>query len=71
MERFASAFVRNPDGSWFCRRAVHFVGAQGPLTTTPGVSYRKGKPLMGYDIAQWLDEWRHHQVAPIGIQFFE
>lgn len=68
-DNFWNAFVRNPDGSWFCRTTTHLIGPQGPLSVTPGVTYRKGKPVRGYDIAQWLDDWNDHRVAPVGIQF--
>jgi hypothetical protein len=70
MEKFAEAFVRNPDGSWFCRAPVHFTGPQGPLTTTPGATYRRGHPLNGYDIARMLDDWYNARVPPIGIRFY-
>jgi len=67
-QKFTQAFVRNPDGSWFCR-AVHIIGPQGPMTMTPGITYRKGKPIQGYDVASWLDRWNDHQVEPVGVQF--
>jgi hypothetical protein len=69
IEKFARAFVRNNDGSWFCREPVHLVGPNGPMTTTPGVTYRRGKLSQGYDLAMWLDEWHDHQTAPIGVHF--
>ncbi len=69
MDVFADAFVRNEDGSWLCRRAVHFVGPQGPMSAAPGVTYRRGQVLRGYDIAQWLDDWRDRKVRPVGIRF--
>jgi hypothetical protein len=67
LEKLAAAFVRNPDGSWFCRDVVHFVSHNGPMSTTPGVTYRRGKAVQGYDIAAWLDEWHERRVAPIGV----
>jgi hypothetical protein len=71
IDKFARAFVRNPlDGSWFCREAVHIVGPNGPMTVTPGVTYRKGKPAQGYDVAQWLDDWHERQLQPAGVEFF-
>ena len=69
MEKFAQAFVRSGDQSWLCRSAVHFVGAHGPFTCTPGVTYRKGSPINGYDIAQMLDEWYEYHRQPVGIAF--
>ena len=70
IDKFARAFVRNPlDGSWFCREPVNVEGPSGPLTTTPGVTYRKGKAVQGYDLAQWLDDWHEHGAQPAGIRF--
>ena len=69
MQRIVSAFVQNPDGSWFCRAPVHIVGPKGPATTTPGVTYRRGKLLNGYDVAQWLDEYKAHGASPLGVDF--
>jgi len=69
IEKFTRAFVRNPDGSWFCREPVVILGPNGQWTTTPGVTYRRGKAVQGYDVAQWLDDWHNHQAAPLGIEF--
>jgi hypothetical protein len=68
--RFAEAFVQNTDGSWFCRAPAHFLGRNGPHTTTPGVTYRRGRPTQGYDIAEWLDNWTKSGHPPVGIEFF-
>lgn len=67
-KKFPDAFVRNPDGSWFCRMPAELTGPNGPATTTPGVSYRRGKLLNGYDIAAWLDQWDATGEAPLNIQ---
>ena len=69
MQKFADAFVRNPDGSWFCRAPVHFVGPSGPFTATPGATYRRGRTMSGYDIAAWLDGWHEQKREPLGIVF--
>jgi hypothetical protein len=69
IRKFANAFVRDGDGSWFCRAPAHFLGPYGPMTVTPGVTYRRGEPIDGYDIARWLDEWESRQQAPIEIAF--
>ena len=61
--------MRNPDGSWFCREPVHIVGHHGPMTTTPGVIYRRGKTVQGYDVARWLDDWHGMRLQPIGVRF--
>jgi hypothetical protein len=70
MKRFADAFVRNPDGSWFCRAPAEFVTHEGVRrSVTPGATYRLGKPLDGIDIARWLEEWNAHGVQPPGVEF--
>lgn len=69
IDKFVRAFVQNPDGSWFCREPVHIIGANGAWTTTPGVTYRKGKLVNGYDVAGWLDAWHQDGVSPIGVEF--
>jgi len=67
--KFPDGFVRNPDGSWFCRSPRHFIGPSGPMTTTPGVTYRRGAPLNGYDVGAWLDDWERTRQLPLNIQF--
>jgi hypothetical protein len=69
IDKFARAFVRNPDGSWFCREPVQIIGPNGPMTATPGVTYRQGRPVQGYDLAQWLDDWHAREAPPAGIEF--
>ena len=71
VQRFAEAFVRNRDGSWFCRAPVQFMAVAGEIhTVTPGVTYRRGKLVHGVDIAQWLDDWHAHGASPPGVNFF-
>ena len=70
MQKFADAFVRNPDGSWFCRAPAEFIPPTGDrVTVTPGVTYRVGKLAHGWDVARWLNEWTQHGRAPIGVSF--
>ena len=69
MENFAGAFVRNPDGSWLCRKRVHVVGPYGPFTIREGTTYRAGEAVLGYDIGNWLDDWITNKTIPIGVEF--
>ena len=69
MDKFANCFVRNPDGTWFCRAPIHIIGPNGPVTTTPGTSFRPGKLLNGYDIGAWLEAWNETGRAPLNVQF--
>ena len=70
IERFARAFVRAGEGSWFCRDAVRIVGPNGPASTTPGVTYIAGQKLLGqYDVAAWLDAYAATGKAPVGVDF--
>lgn len=64
IEKFARAFVREGKGAWLCTAPAHIVGPQGPMTTTPGVTYRRGKLSAAYDL--WLDEWHEYEREPIG-----
>jgi len=51
------AFERNLDGSWTSRRwfSMKTVAAP-PVRVAPGVTFRRGVPFLGYDVAGWLDE---------------
>jgi hypothetical protein len=70
VQKFAEAFVRNPDGSWFCRARAEFVAPDGErMNVTPGASYRRGKLYSGQDIARWLDDWNAHRAVPPGVVF--
>lgn len=70
MQKFADAFVRNEDRSWFCRAPVQFMLPSGDVVTvTPGVTYRRGKLFHGVDIARWLDEWTTQGVRPLEVHF--
>jgi len=69
MHKFYEAFVQNPDGSWFCRAPAQLIGPNGPYSTTPGITYRRGRPIQGYDIAEWLDAWKTEGQRPVGIEF--
>ena len=70
MQKFADAFVRNADGSWFCRAPAEFVAHSGVrMSVTPGATYRRGRPFNGMEIARWLDDWDAHGTQPPGVEF--
>ena len=70
MDRFAVNFVRDADGSWRCHAQARFKTADGiPVVILPGAVYRRGSPLHGYDVAEWLDHWTETGVRPYGIEF--
>jgi hypothetical protein len=71
VKKFAEAFVRNADGSWFCRAPAEFViPERGRFDVTPGVTYRRGhSPVGGADVAKWLDEWHSDGAMPPGVKF--
>jgi hypothetical protein len=70
VQKFAEAFVRNPDGSWFCRAPGEFVHPNGErVSVTPGVTYRRGGSLHGIDVARWLDDWANHGKQPPDVVF--
>jgi hypothetical protein len=70
MQKFADCFVRNPDGSWFCRAPAEFIDPHGERhSLTPGVTYRPGRGFAGVDIAKWLDDWQRAKITPAGFSF--
>jgi len=43
------------EGEWLCRAPVTIHGPQGAIQATPGVVYRKGRLVQGFDLAAFLD----------------
>ena len=54
-QRLVDAFVRVREGEWLCRAPVTIHGPRGAISPTPGVVYHKGRPLQGFDVAEFLD----------------
>ena len=51
------AFEQNPDGSWQpVRRMVIELEGTGRISVGPWMVFKRGRKLMGHDIARWLDE---------------
>jgi hypothetical protein len=67
MERLPHAFARIRDGEWFCVAPLAFETPLGRVATTPGVTYRRGKKISGFDIAEALDVWRDTGQLPAKI----
>lgn len=64
MYRLEEAFVRIRPGEWFCRAPITLSTPAGTVTCTPGVTYRKGRPIGPFDVAQMLDEWTDSGHVP-------
>ena len=50
------AFEKEKDGSWRCVRTVTIKGARGLIQLPVGMSFTKGIPYMGVEVAERLDE---------------
>ncbi len=50
------AFRHNPDGTWSCVAPVTLDHPKGRVQITPGSTFTRGKPFMGVDVAEWLDQ---------------
>lgn len=55
MQQVPQGFTRVRDGEWFCTAPTTFQTPVGPVTTTPGVTYRSGRMIFGFDVAHALD----------------
>lgn len=55
MQRVPQGFTRVREGEWFCTAPATFLTPVGPVTTTPGVTYRSGRMISGFDVATALD----------------
>jgi hypothetical protein len=70
MQRVDECFVYVKDGEWFCRAPCEFDGPAGRVTCTPGVTYRRGRPHQGVDVAATLDECKATGHIPPNYSFF-
>ena len=52
----AQAFEKDPEGNWLCVRGCMINIKDKDLVFTQGMTFTKGEPFMGVDVANWLDE---------------
>ncbi len=52
----SDAFKKNADGSWQCAMACALDMNNKEIIFTKGMSFSRGAPFMGVDVAKWLDE---------------
>ncbi len=52
----AEAFTRDDDGNWICAQACSLTIDQTELRFNQGLTFAKGTPYMGVDIADWLEK---------------
>ncbi len=50
------AFSRDDDGNWTCTQACSLTIDKKELRFSEGLSFAKGTPYMGVDIADWLEQ---------------
>jgi hypothetical protein len=52
----ADAFEKDQKGTWHCVQACSIDMENKRLVFSTGMSFTKGAPFMGVDVADWLDE---------------
>ena len=52
----AEAFKKDADGKWECVMACAIDIENKEIVFTEGMTFSKGSPFMGVDVAKWLDE---------------
>jgi hypothetical protein len=50
------AFERDNRGTWHCKEACAIEMENKEIVFTEGMTFTKGIPFMGIDVAKWLDE---------------
>jgi hypothetical protein len=50
------AFRKDADGNWHCVQGCSIGIENKEIVFTEGMSFTRGIPLMGVDVAEWLDE---------------
>jgi hypothetical protein len=50
------AFEKDSAGNWRCIEAIDFEIANRTIVIGQGITFTRGVPFMGFDIAQWLDD---------------
>ncbi len=50
------AFERDSRGTWHCKQACSIEMEDKEIVFTEGMTFSKGVPFMGVDVAKWLDE---------------
>jgi hypothetical protein len=67
MDTLSKAFLRLAPGRWLCKASVTIESSEGRrVQVTPGVTYLRGRPLDGVDVAGWLDEYYEAGTRPEG-----
>ena len=49
-------FERDNRGNWHCKQACSIEMGNKEIVFTEGMTFTKGTPFMGIDVAEWLDE---------------
>jgi hypothetical protein len=54
----ANAFRKEASGDWHCVQgcSINFENENKEIVFTEGMTFSKGTPFMGVDVAKWLDE---------------
>ena len=50
------AFEKDPEGNWHCTHGCAIEMANKEIVFSEGMTFTKGTPFMGIDVAKWLEE---------------
>ena len=50
------SFTRDDDGNWLCTQACSLTIDQKEMRFNEGLTFAKGTPYMGVDVADWLEK---------------
>jgi hypothetical protein len=51
-----AAFEKDSEGNWLCTQGCSIEIDKKEIVFTQGMSFTKGTPFMGVDVAEWLEE---------------
>jgi hypothetical protein len=52
----SSAFEKDEEGNWICVQACSIAIDNKEVVFTKGLTFTKGSPFMGVDVADWLEK---------------
>ncbi len=67
MERLKESVRRIREGEWFCLAPIALLTPMGNIELSPGATYRKGRKLSGFDVADALEWWHSTGELPPNI----
>ena len=50
------SFEKDPNGDWRCTKAIAIKGPRSQIQITVGMTFTKGIPFMGVDVAELIEQ---------------